>query len=189
MMETILRFVACLRRLFEPLTWRWFQPKDWEKLPDLDKWEDVRDLSPSAFSRLINGFKYTYNWDKLRGLLDNSQPLDKPQFFFKDLTTDRDCDNWARIWSSYYTYHNIPVQEWIVTNTKHPFTQSHFVAVANEGDGWRLLNYVRYDKTHTSPECAIADIKTWNSGNYADDIRLQCLYKDYSEPNSEEDRA
>ena len=176
-MKRILKIIARIRRLLEPLTWKLFQPKNWESLPDLDKWEEVRELSLRAFSNRINS--YEYKWDGIHGLLDNSHPIDKPQFFFKELKSGRDCDNWARIWVSYCIYHKIPVQEWIVTNKKHPFTKSHFVAVCKEGNKYRLLNYGASLYTYSTVEEALDDLNTWNSGDYAKDVRLQCLYAEY----------
>ena len=175
-MEVLLKIFAFIRKLLESKTWQWFQPKNWQSLDDVKKWDDVKDLSPEEYSKVLNEFEYKY--DKFCGLLDNTQPVTEPQYFFKNLTTDRDCDNWARQWVIYYKYHNIPCQEWIVTNKSHPFTKSHLIAVANEGDGWRLLNYERYPKAHETVEEAVADIG--NCLNYNDDIRLQCLYRDWS---------
>lgn len=175
-MNKLLKLFAVIRKLIEPLTWKWFQPKDWQNLEDVKKWDDVKDLSPEEFSKVLNEFEYKY--DKISGLLDNTQPVTEPQYFFKNLTSDRDCDNWARQWVIYYKYHNIPCQEWIVTNKKHPFTNSHLIAVANEGDGWRLLNYYRYPMTHDTAEEAVADIGS--SLSYQDGERLQCLYRDWS---------
>lgn len=174
-MEKLLKIFATLRRILEPLTWSLFQPKRWRNLPDLEKWDELKDLSPSEFSEALN--KYEYKYDKIQGLLDNVQPVNEPQYFFKDLTTDRDCDNWARQWVIYYRYHKCPCQEWIVTNRKHLFTKSHLIAVVNEGDGWRLLNYDRYPNTHKNIEEAISDINSWPS--YSDDERIQCLYRDW----------
>ena len=176
-MEKLLKIFAVLRKILESTTWKWFQPKDWQNLEDLDKWEEVREYYPEQFSQVLA--KYPYKYDKVQGLLDNTHPIDDPQYFFKNLDTDRDCDNWAREWVAYYRYHNMPCQEWIVTNKQHPFTQSHLIAVANEGDGWRLLNYDRYPNAHETVEEAIDDIETFNSGNYAKDVRLQCLYRDW----------
>lgn len=178
-MKKLLKIFSTLRKWFEPLTWKLFQPKGWRDLSDTEKWDDVKDLSPEEFSKVLN--KYEYKYDKIKGLLDNVQPITEPQFFFKNLTSDRDCDNWARQWVIYYKYHSLPCQEWIVTNKKHPFTKSHLVAVVNEGDGWRLLNYDRYCSTHNTAEEAVADINNWPS--YSDEERIQCLYKDWSVEN------
>ena len=161
--------------MFESTTWKWFQPKGWKDLPDIDKWEDIKDLSPEEYSKALN--KYEYKYDKIQGLLDNTQPVDEPQYFFKDLTTDRDCDNWARQWVIYYRYHKKPIQEWIVTNKKHPFTKSHLVAVVNEGDGWRLLNYHRSPNVYETVEEALGELN--RSKSYPDSERIQALYRDW----------
>ena len=161
--------------MFESTTWKWFQPKGWKDLPDIDKWDDIKDLSPEEYSKVLN--KYEYKYDKIQGLLDNTQPVDEPQYFFKDLTTDRDCDNWARQWVIYYRYHKKPIQEWIVTNKKHPFTKSHLVAVVNEGDGWRLLNYHRSPNVYETVEEALGELN--RSKSYPDSERIQALYRDW----------
>ena len=174
-MERLLKIFAALRRMFESTTWKWFQPKGWKDLPDIDKWDDIKDLSPEEYSKVLN--KYEYKYDKIQGLLDNTQPVDEPQYFFKDLTTDRDCDNWARQWVIYYRYHKKPIQEWIVTNKKHPFTKSHLVAVVNEGDGWRLLNYHRSPNVYETVEEALGELN--RSKSYPDSERIQALYRDW----------
>lgn len=161
--------------MFESTTWKWFQPKGWKDLPDIDKWDDIKDLSPEEYSKVLN--KYEYKYDKIQGLLDNTQPVDEPQYFFKDLTTDRDCDNWARQWVIYYRYHKKPIQEWIVTNKKHPFTKSHLVAVVNEGGGWRLLNYHRSPNVYGTIEEALGELN--RSKSYPDNERIQALYRDW----------
>lgn len=177
-MEKLLKLFAKLRLLLESLTWKLFQPKDWKNLRDIELWEEARELPPEKFSTVLNQFEYKY--DKCCGLFDNTHPVTEPQYFFKDLSSDRDCDNWAREWVAYYKYHGKPVQEWIVTNKKHPFTMSHLIAVVKEDDGWRLLNYWRYPHAHETIEEAIDDIDQFNNGNYSKDTRLQCLYKDWS---------
>jgi len=177
-MELLLKIILKLRLLFESFTFKKFAPENWQDLPDLDRWEDVRELSASQFDWKINSYKYKS--DKLSGLLDNSHPVDQPQYFFKDLPYARDCDDWSRTWISYYLYHGKECQEWVVTNRKHPFVDSHFVAVVKEDGGWRLLNYKRYPKIHPTPEDAVRDIASWNNGNYDDNVRLQALYKKYT---------
>ena len=180
-MQLIFNIIIKLRHLVEGLLFKWFAPKDWESLPDLDKWEEVRNLNPAQFSWKINAYKYKS--DQLSGLLDNSHPLDKPQYFFKDLPNSRDCDNWSRIWVQYYLYHGKECQEWVVTNKNHPFTKSHFVAIVKEGDNqYRLLNYERYSNVHKSAEEALNDLQGWNSGDYNSDVRMQGLYATYK-PN------
>jgi len=177
-MTSLLKVVLFFRRKLEEKTFKWFSYEDWERLPDLDAWEKVKDLSPSQFDWKINSYKYKS--DRLAGLLDNTFPLDKPQYFFKDLPYARDCDDWARIWAAYYLHHGKEVQEWVVTNKRHPFTKSHFIVVVKDDEGWRLLNYKRYPMQHPTPEKAIEDIAGWNSGDYDDDVRIQALYKSYT---------
>lgn len=176
-MTFLLKIILMFRRALENKLFKKFAPKDWENLKDLDNWDEVKNLNPSQFDWKINSYKYKS--DKLSGLLDNSHPLDKPQYFFKDLPDGRDCDNWSRVWVQYYLNRGNEVQEWVVTNKKHPFKDSHFVAVVKEDDGWRLLNYKRYSSVHPTPEDALRDLNGWNSGDYNDDVRIQALYQTY----------
>lgn len=177
MIKSILKIVLKLRYAFEKQIFKALAPNRWEELPDLDKWESVRELNPSAFDWKINSYKYKS--DKFSGLLDNSHPLSKPQFFFKDLPFGRDCDNWSRVWVQYYLYHRFNCQEWLVTNKKHPFTKSHFVSVVEENNGFRLLNYKRYPLVHETVEEALDDLENWNNGDYNKDVRIQIMYKSY----------
>ena len=176
-MELLLKIILKIRLLLEKRTFKNFAPAEWENLPDLDKWDEVKNLNPSQFDWKINSYKYKS--DKFSGLLDNTHPLDKPQYFFKDLPYARDCDDWARIWVQYYLYWGCDVQEWVVTNRKHPFTKSHFVAVVKDVQGWRLLNYKRYPLQHPTPEDALRDLQGWNGGDYDDGVRLQAMYREY----------
>jgi len=178
MLQFLLKIILKIRSHFESKTFGWFAPENWESLPDLDDWNKVKDLNAAQFDWKINSYKYLS--DRFSGLLDNSYPLDKPQYFFKDLPYARDCDDWARLWVQYYLYHGKQVQEWVVTNKKHPFSKSHFIAVVKDDEGWRLLNYKRYPLQHPTPEDAIRDIQGWNSGDYNDEVRLQALYRNYN---------
>ena len=176
-MVVLLKLILALRKVFEKMLFKLFAPKDWKSLPDLDNWDRVKDLSAPQFDWKINAFKYQS--DYFAGLLDNSHPLDEPQYFFKDLPYARDCDDWSRVWVQYYLYHGKECQEWVVTNKHHPFKKSHFVAVVKDENGWRLLNYHRYPMEHPTPEEAISDICGWNHGDYDDNVRLQALYRSY----------
>lgn len=176
-MNFLFKFIVMLRRLFEPLTWRLFRVKKWQDLPNLMNWDELKLLNPTTFSQKINTLDY--KWDPIKGLLDHSFPLDCPEYFFKDLPSGRDCDDWARIWVCYYSYKKYEVEEWVVTTKKHPFTSSHFVAVVKDINGYRLLNYSRSNNTYATAEEALDELSTWNSGEYKNENRLQCLYRRY----------
>ena len=176
-MKALFKFIVKLRKFFEPLTWRLFKVRNWKDLPDLMKWDDLKVLNPTSFSQKINTLDY--KWDPIKGLLDHSFPLDCPEYFFKDLPSGRDCDDWARIWVCYYLYKHYSVEEWIVTTKNHPFTNSHFVAVVKDTGGYRLLNYRRSNKAYLTVEEALDELSTWNNGEYKKENRLQCLYRRY----------
>ena len=176
-MKLLFKFIVKLRRIFEPLTWKLFKVKKWKNLPDLMNWEELKILNPTTFSQQINTLEY--KWDPIKGLLDHSFPLDCPEYFFKDLPSGRDCDDWARIWVCYYLYKKYEVEEWIVTSKKHPFTNSHFVAVVKDIKGYRLLNYSRSPNTYATVEEALDELNTWDGDTYKKENRLQCLYRRY----------
>ena len=175
-LNLILSIVVRIRAIIEPITWKLISPKNWESLEEMGNFDELKNLSPEDFSKAIN--KFEYKFDPILGLFDYSFPLDKPQYFFKNLPWGRDCDDWARIWSIYYKNKGIQVQEWVITEKEHPFTKSHFIAVAKEEDGWHLLNYNRYPTGHETLEDAIDDIQGWNRGYYKES-RLQSRYKEY----------
>lgn len=175
-LNLILSIVVRIRAIIEPITWKLISPKNWESLEEMGNFDELKNLSPEDFSKAIN--KFEYKFDPILGLFDYSFPLDKPQYFFKNLPWGRDCDDWARIWSIYYKNKGVPVQEWVITEKEHPFTKSHFIAVAKEEDGWHLLNYNRYPTGHETLEDAIDDIQGWNRGYYKES-RLQSRYKEY----------
>ena len=57
-METILKLICALRRIFEKKLFNLFVPKGWKDLPDIDKWEEIRELPPTKFAAAINKYPY-----------------------------------------------------------------------------------------------------------------------------------
>lgn len=136
-------------------------PKNWIDLEDLDNWNDVRFLDSDSFDFVIN--RLPYKPDAMQGFLDYSFPIDKPEYFFKNLPYGRDCDDWSRIWCAYYNWWGKVCEEWIVTTTDHPFKNSHFVAVVHEDDGYRLLDYHRWELKPTVEQAVASLCDHWTT--------------------------
>lgn len=169
----ILKIVAWLRLCLEPRFFKARAPKGWEELQDLENWREVFDLDPDSFDYVIN--KLPYKADAWQGFLDYSFPIDRPEYFFKDLPYGRDCDDWTRIWCAYCRHHGIVCEEWIVTTKEHPFKHSHFIAVAHEDEGFRLLDYNRW-KLWPTVESAVASLcEHWTT--YNPDNLIAARYK------------
>jgi hypothetical protein len=57
-----------------------------------DKWRLIKNLCMDDFSKIINQFKYKSDF-----LLLDFSP-EEPDFFFVTRKSNRDCDDWARMW-------------------------------------------------------------------------------------------
>lgn len=161
MIGFLLKIVAKLRLLFEGFLFKLHAPKNWEKLPDIIDWKKAFLLSAEGFDKEINSLPY--RWDRWKGFLDFSFPIEHPEYFFKELPFGRDCDDWARIWSAYCRYHGLVCEEWIVTTKNHPFTKSHFVSVVHENGKYRLLDYHRWDVCDTAEDAVKSVCGHWTT--------------------------
>ena len=168
----LLKVIAGLRWKLEGWFFKRRAPKNWQDLDDIMNWREAIALDERSFDFLINGMEYKS--DPIKGLMDYSFPINKPEYFFKKLPFGRDCDDWARIWSAYYRFHHKVVEEWIVTTTKHPFKDSHFVAVVHEGDKFRLLDYSRWGLRDSAKEAVQSIGGHWEK--YALDTLLAVRY-------------
>ena len=131
------------------------------KYPEASRIYFIR--SREDFEKLINSFEYKA--DPLRGLCDYVAHPDK--FFDRDRKEGRDCDDWARIWSLWGTYHNYRAREYVVCNPssiKKAFSTMHVITVLqNKATGkWFLANYHWYGPFKTEEE-ALDYLKNWSS--------------------------
>ena len=157
----ILTLIARLRLMLEPWLFRRRSPKNWEELDDMESWRGAFDLDADSFDYVINHLPYRS--DAFQGFLDYSFPIDRPDYFFKDLPYGRDCDDWTRIWCAYCNYHKKVAEEWIVTTKHHPFRNSHFVAVVHEDEGFRLLDYHRWELKPTVEQAVASLCDHWTT--------------------------
>lgn len=91
-MRLLVKVYLKLRLWLEPLTFWLF--KDRHVLPT-DEWCYALRMNRSEFQDKI--LSYPYRRDKIGGLLDTT--LQFPDYFFMDLKSNRDCDDFARMWS------------------------------------------------------------------------------------------
>ena len=151
--------VARIRLKLERRFFKRRSPKGWEELEELDNWRNAFSLDSDSFDYVIN--RLPYKSDAMQGFLDYSFPIDRPDYFFKNLPYGRDCDDWTRIWCAYCNYHNQVCEEWIVTTQRHPFKNSHFVAVVHEDEGYRLLDYHRWNLKPTVEDAVASVCDHW----------------------------
>ena len=124
------------------------------------------DCSMDEFSAKIN--KLEYKQDQLGGLIDTIGHPDR--FFDESITYNRDCDNWARIWSLWFKFKNYYSCEYVCanpTNLKTLFKSLHVVTVGRVDEDWYLLNYHNYGPFR-SRENALEYLTRFPS--YSDDV-------------------
>ena len=101
---------------------------------------DEYDCDMQTFKKKI--MEFPYKSDPLGGFIDYvAEPDD---FWKKDRTYGRDCDDWARMWSIWGVYHGFIATEWIVCNPKKLFKTMHVITVLEKNGEWYLMNYYAY---------------------------------------------
>ena len=140
----LLKFYTYIRKLFD-------KPK-FSELP-----EELRVLSSVKYDNYINSFPYKS--DKLKGLLDKTSSI--THFLDTTSTTDRDCDDYARMWSAWLLYNNYQeVYEIIITEPRYFFSKSHFITIGKKSDrNYVLCNYHMY-RNFSSFENALNKMKS-----------------------------
>lgn len=103
-------------------------------------WNDYMTMPMWAFSDAINSFQYKP--DKLKGLIDRTDSFS--HFINPDVRSDRDCDDFARMWTMWGIENGYKAIEVIVTTRKKFFQNSHVVTFLQDKDGYQLMNYRPY---------------------------------------------
>lgn len=130
MVKLIMKIYAWIRRKLNPLV-----------LPKAECWfTTYSKMKIQQYSAFVNSFEYKS--DKLGGLLDKTETFE--HFIDKTVETDRDCDDWARMWSFWGIYNGFIAHEFILLNPKHPFKTAHVVTVLEKNDKFTLCNYKYY---------------------------------------------
>lgn len=128
-----------------------------------DKSIDEFNRGMDDFSKRINEFPYKS--DPLGGLIDY---VDHPDNFFdKDKTEGRDCDDWARMWSIWGALHEYKAIEWIVCNPNRMFKTMHVITTLEDGRKCYLMNFRPYGPYLTVDE-ALDKMRSFES--YKEDI-------------------
>lgn len=100
-------------------------------------WKEYMTLPMYSFSTAINLFQYKP--DKFKGLIDRTESF--AHFIDPDVKSDRDCDDFARMWTMWGIENGYKPIEVIVTTRKKFFQHSHVVTVLNKGGEFILMNY------------------------------------------------
>lgn len=141
--------------------------KLFRKVEKPEKILDKMNLSMFDFCKQLNSMEYRY--DKLHGLLDN---VADPDTFFDEKDSDRDCDDWARLWSWWLVYNGYETTEYCVTNPTNlitTFTTMHAITIGHKDNEWWLMNYYYYGPFKSEEE-ALNYMKNFNS--YKDSILI-----------------
>lgn len=145
-MRTLVKLYAKIRELLEPVTFKLF--KEDVEIPKL--WDEVKKLSPQDFQNKI--LSYPYRPDRMGGLLDNT--LQCPDYFFADLKHNRDCDDFARMWS-WYLKENGGEDITEIIYYGEGIKQSHVFTVAKIQGMYYIFDYKMYISKESSVENAV----------------------------------
>lgn len=121
------------------------------------------EMSKDNFEKEIN--KFEYKADPIGGLIDY---VDTPDHFFNpEKKSGRDCDDWARMWSLWGTYHGYQAREFVVcdpSSIKRAFNTMHVITVLKslKYNKYFLCNYQMYGPFSTE-EMALDYLKNWVS--------------------------
>lgn len=138
MIKFIMKIYAGIRRSKNPLV-----------LPVADSWyTDYSKFTMAKFSKFLNSFKYKA--DKIGGLIDRNETFE--HFIDDTVTSDRDCDDWARMWSLWGIYNGYRAHEFILLNKRHPFKTAHVITVLEKNGKFYLCNYRNYPVTYSLEE-------------------------------------
>lgn len=132
MVKFIMKIYAWIRRKLNPLV-----------LPVAECWfTTYSKMEMHQYSTFINSFPYKS--DKLGGLIDRTETFE--HFIDRTVETDRDCDDWARMWSFWGIYNGYTAYEYIVLNKWHPFKTAHMVTILEKDGKFTLCNYRPYEE-------------------------------------------
>lgn len=105
-----------------------------------EEWDRYMNMKMMEFSSTINSFPYKS--DKLGGLVDRTESFE--HFIDVNVKSDRDCDDYARMWSFWGISNGYKIYEVIVTTRKHLFKDSHVVTILANAKGFAMMNYKPY---------------------------------------------
>ena len=129
---------------------------------DNPEWDKYMSSSISEFSSKIN--KFPYKSDKLGGLIDRTESFS--HFIDPNVKSDRDCDDFARMWTMWGICNGYRATEVIVTSKKHFFKDSHVVTILYKNGRHILCNYKVYASKNSLVE-ALDYLKSWGT-SYVD---------------------
>lgn len=143
--ECLLKIYSCIRKL-------WDRP-NLNEIPN-----ELIKLDIDKYCEFIN--KYPYKWDKLHGLLDNTESIS--HFLDESVKSNRDCDDFARMWSAWLVHNGYDAIEVIITDPNKFFNKSHFITIGKRDNDFILLNYKNHGP-FSSFEAAIDYMRIFGS--------------------------
>ena len=139
-----MKVYAYFRRMRNPLI-----------LPIVDSWYTTYSkLTMAKFSKFVNS--YNYKSDKCGGLIDRNETFE--HFIDESANSDRDCDDWARMWSLWGIFNGYTAHEFIILNRWRPFKTAHVITVLEKKGKFYLCNY-RHHPAESSLKDAIDIMK------------------------------
>lgn len=150
-----LKLIALARRVKEKF---YSLPKGWEDLNPLARWMDVRYLDSNTFSQVL--MQMPYMPKAIEGQARCTfQPKDA-DYFFRDMK-GRMSEEWARAWVAYWLFHEVPVEEWLVSDVND--TEVKTVAIAKDRLGYALCDY-EFQGYYPTVRDALSDVMTRTGG-------------------------
>lgn len=107
--------------------------------PTNPAWCKYLRMNMEEFSIAVN--QVPYRWDKLHGLVDKTDDINR---FWDNKDSDRDCDDFARAWTTWGVNNGYHAQEVIISTEKHVAKKAHVITILNKNDEYVLCNYTAY---------------------------------------------
>ena len=127
-MRKIIQFLVKVYLWFRKL----FDRPNFEQLP-----ENMRKMTIIRYGLTL--LKYPYKSDRLKGLLDKTESIE--HFLDKSVTSDRDCDDFARMWSAWLIHNGYKSYEVVLVNPKVP-KANHVITIGEKDGRFYLFDYV-----------------------------------------------
>lgn len=143
-----------------PYTSVWLWKKYYSKGAEenIEEWNKIKNLPIVEFGNAIN--EYEYEWDAGSGLLDSSFCFNNPGYFFADLRKGRDCDDFARIWNCWAVENGHEAKEYVILDSKKPFSKAHFITILKVAGKYWLANYYPYGP-YEKEKYALREMENW----------------------------
>ena len=151
--QSQLKTIVFWRKIISPINFWWLKNTKYRNVKIPDIFRTIKDYSPQKFSEYIN--KYPYKPDSNNGKFDNT--IQFPDFFFVKRDSDRDCDDFVRMWFWYLQkYHLCKEVYEVYVIDNEDLSSAHMTCFAKMFDGtFRVFDYKYSQHNYKSfQECA-----------------------------------